>query len=464
MRLTVMLAMAALALAARAQSVAVARQLMDNGEYPEALEALNHLPAKEARTAQPYNMKGECYLAMGDDTKALAAFRQAVDKGSNDAYLEIALIDIKRYNIAHAEAQLESYRNGLKKGRRTLPDESGEVVAKLERMRNLLNRVEQIVVFDSINVPAENFFKYYRLNPECGTLNTARVLPGDFPRADETEVFIPENRGEMIWSAPDDSLNYNLVHSLALYGNQWDKPVELGAALSLGGDANYPFLMPDGITLYYASDGEGTIGGYDIYISRRDAGGFLQPQNVGMPYNSPYNDYMLAIDEITGVGWWASDRTQLEDSVTIYMFIPSETRHNINVEDPQLQARAMVRDITKTWEPGADYTDLKERIATIEGPERELQQQCSFTLPDGRTITRIEQLSNPDARRALRQYIELYNEVLKTRARLDSLRQTYAQGNTAVASDILSLEHDIERDRITLQHLSNEVIAYQTQQ
>lgn len=124
----------------------------------------------------------------------------------------------------------------------------------------------------------------------------------------------------------------------------------------------------------------------------------------------------------------------------------------------------MVRDITKTWEPGADYTDIKERIATIEGPERELQQQCSFTLPDGRTITRIEQLSNPDARRALRQYIELYNDVLKTRARLDSLRQSYAQGNTAVAPDILSLEHDIERDRITLQHLSNEVIAYQTQQ
>ncbi len=60
-----------------------------------------------------------------------------------------------------------------------------------------------------------------------------------------------------------------------------------------------PFFMSDGVTLYYANDGDESIGGYDIFISRKGEDGFLQPQNIGMPYNSPYDDYMLAIDEVT---------------------------------------------------------------------------------------------------------------------------------------------------------------------
>ena len=89
-------------------------------------------------------------------------------------------------------------------------------------------------------------------------------------------------------------------------------------------------MMSDGITLYYANDGDNTLGGYDIFMTRKgDDGRFLQPQNIGMPYNSPYDDYMLAIDEVTGAGWWATDRNQIPDSVTIYVFVPNDEGRTI---------------------------------------------------------------------------------------------------------------------------------------
>lgn len=37
-----------------------------------------------------------------------------------------------------------------------------------------------------------------------------------------------------------------------------------------GGLIAYPFLMQDGQTLYFAYTGPGTLGGYDLYVTRYD--------------------------------------------------------------------------------------------------------------------------------------------------------------------------------------------------
>ena len=36
------------------------------------------------------------------------------------------------------------------------------------------------------------------------------------------------------------------------------------------------------------------MGGYDIFVTRynSDTDNYLNPENVGMPFNSPFNDYM----------------------------------------------------------------------------------------------------------------------------------------------------------------------------
>ena len=82
-------------------------------------------------------------------------------------------------------------------------------------------------------------------------------------------------------------------------------------------------MLSDGSTLYFAAEGdiENALGGLDIYMTRRDeTGAFFSPTNVGMPYNSPYNDYMMAIDDAAGLGWWATDRNAPDGMVTVYIF------------------------------------------------------------------------------------------------------------------------------------------------
>ncbi|MCM1448812.1 MAG: tetratricopeptide repeat protein [Clostridiales bacterium] len=445
-----------------APTVAHVKELIGAGDYRSAIEALVELSGKEPRNTTYPVLLGDCYRALQQYDEAKAQYNKVVAK-NNDARLGLIEIAIKEYRVDDADRLVEEYRKKLKKGRKADPDKSEDVTGQLERTRNMLNRVEQIVVFDSINVPAEEFFAYYRLSPESGSLNKPSVLPSSFPVAGETVVYEPESRTEMVWAAPDEDENYHLVSSSALYGDEWDTPVAIGDHLGEGGDANYPFLMPDGITLYYASNGDNTLGGYDLFITRRNGNSFLQPQNLGMPYNSPYNDYMLAIDESTGVGWWASDRNGIEGQVTIYMFKPSDMRVNVDVNDPRLLAKASLSSIAATWEPEADYTDLTERIAKISNSPHKLAAQCQFALPDGQVITRIEQLKESDARIAMRQYLDLQKNIQEEHERLLKLRDKYRQGDTSVAQEILQLEKRAINDRVTLKHAANEVIEAEMQ-
>jgi hypothetical protein len=52
----------------------------------------------------------------------------------------------------------------------------------------------------------------------------------------------------------------------------------------------FPYLSPDGNTLYFASDRPEGFGGYDIYVSYRDGGGWTRPENLGPVINTPGNE------------------------------------------------------------------------------------------------------------------------------------------------------------------------------
>ncbi len=441
------------------QTLAEAQALIDGGDYRGATPLLEALAAKEPKNGKVSLALGECYLRMGEDSLATVELTKAKARGQHEAAVGLASMAVERYRVDEADELLDAYRKAMKKSRKSESEGATAVADRIEKIRNMMMRVEQIEVFDSINVPADDFFTYYRLSPESGSINPPTVLPQSFPCGNPTVVYEPESRSEMMWGAPADDGKLQLVRSVALYGDEWDKPVAVGEHLGEGGDANYPFLMSDGITLYYANNGENSLGGYDIFITRSSGSEFLQPQNLGMPYNSPYNDYMLAIDETTGIGWWATDRNQIEGKVTIYMFIPSEIRRNIDVNDPHLRERALLSSIALTQSEDTDYGKLRSALERIRQSSSSLARQCEFYMPDGQVITRIEQLTNRDARAALRQYIDLKAGIDADAAELERLRKAFAAGDTNVRIDIISIENRAAGDREALKHAANEVIA-----
>lgn len=456
------LAIAASALGATLDDV---KRMIHSGDLAEAASALDSIGEKQPRNAEVDLLRGEMFVASCDDALAISAYQSAVKKGSNDARLGLAEIAVREYRVDDADELLEEYQAYIAKNRRKkLTDESGDLTDRILRTRTMLDRVESIAVIDSIVVDTEAFLAAIKLSDESGSLNYPDILPKGFNHADPTSIYRTEDGREMIWAEEDSLNNLVLVQSDALVGDTWSEPQRVGDHLSLGADANFPFLMPDGVTLYFASNGEGSLGGYDIYISRHNGSQFLDPQNLGMPYNSPYDDYMLAIDETTGVGWWATDRNHIPGCLTIYTFVPSEMRNNVASDDPNLLGRARLNRIADTWEDGPDYSALRESVAKIAPRKSARSAQFEFALPNGRVITRYDQLSNDRARQTMERYVSALEQTARDRSRLEELRQQYGAGDKSVATEIINLENRLKDSSLTLRRLSNEVVKAEMNQ
>lgn len=54
------------------------------------------------------------------------------------------------------------------------------------------------------------------------------------------------------------------------------------------------YLAIDGKTMYIASQGHKSIGGYDIFVSYKKQGAWSEPENMGYPINTPYDDFFFA--------------------------------------------------------------------------------------------------------------------------------------------------------------------------
>lgn len=450
------LAMCAPALAA--VTLDEAKALYRQGCYAEALPAFRAALKSKPKDPSLNHWTGVCLYKTGDPVKGRPLIEFAMTKNILEAPRYLAEIAFDEYRPDDAEKYMDKYREALKKAKKSVSPEVEALSSRISRMRAMMGRVEKIVIIDSLTVDKADFFSAYRLSPESGALYQADILPDGFPVADTTVVYMPQSQSSMMWAAPAGNGRCTLVESSLLTDGSWETPHSLGNAINEGGSANFPYLMSDGITLYYANDGENSLGGYDIFITRRDDTEFLAPQNVGMPYNSPYDDYLLAIDEVTGVGWWATDRNRLGDKITIYRFIPSDLRINYDPDDPAIARNARVESFRDTWAEGADYTELLERIDAIDLSGHESQPEFVFPLPDGRIYTCWEDFRTSRGRELMEQYVDAGRADRDDRTELEGLRLRYAGGDKSVAQRILALERKIEATRAAQRRTANDII------
>ncbi|MEJ6583942.1 MAG: OmpA family protein [Crocinitomicaceae bacterium] len=54
------------------------------------------------------------------------------------------------------------------------------------------------------------------------------------------------------------------------------------------------YIAIDNETMYICSEGTGSLGGYDIFVSRKSQGSWSKPENLGYPINTPYDDFFFA--------------------------------------------------------------------------------------------------------------------------------------------------------------------------
>lgn len=80
-----------------------------------------------------------------------------------------------------------------------------------------------------------------------------------------------------------------------LEDNKYSKPRNLGPKINTKGREMFPFVSKDS-TFYFSSDGRLNLGLLDIFKSQIIKDSLAEPQNLGAPYNSGYDDFAYFID------------------------------------------------------------------------------------------------------------------------------------------------------------------------
>jgi outer membrane protein OmpA-like peptidoglycan-associated protein len=79
---------------------------------------------------------------------------------------------------------------------------------------------------------------------------------------------------------------------------QWSTPMNLGPTINTPGEESSPFLLPDGRTMYFATNGRPGYGDLDIFVVQRQGEGWndwSEPKNIGPTINSPAFDAYYTI-------------------------------------------------------------------------------------------------------------------------------------------------------------------------
>lgn len=324
---------------------------------------------------------------------------------------------------------------------------------KAEKAARMLRHCEDIQIIDSIILDKAHFIDAYMISSDAGYLAEQAGQLYYINQFQNKRYFGLENRGGL----------HRLFSELKLQDN-WTDRTELSLPYDTESDYNYPFVMPDGVTLYFASTEHGSLGGYDLFISRYSSANdaYFAPTQLGMPFNSPYNDYMLAIDEMNDIGYFATDRFQPEGKVVIYTYIPNQSVKPIDSDDVDyLVKRARIYDIRDSWQENREF--YRNYIQHIKNDIAEEQKKGSydftFVINDNIIYHTLDDFDSTAARQTFRQLQDLDAKIMALEAELDKQRQEYSQSaqqaQSVMKNSILQNERQLlilhrDRDRMEM--------------
>lgn len=239
-------------------------------------------------------------------------------------------------------------------------------------------------------------------------------------------VYTNPESDTLYFSAVNKSGNYDIYRSIRINDTLWHAPEQLGEHINSTGDEILPVISKDGKELYFASNGQYGVGGFDLYISKFDdkSGRWDIPQNLGFPYSTPSDDYLLINDLSKHYSYLVSNRSIANsDSLRIYRLEYEVNPIKSSISDPAeaLRISALTNEKEeaegeKVSEPNTgDYPSLVKEV-------RKIQSQIDSTFKSLDTLRgKFASLSNIDDRSTLEREItsgEIYVSQLREKLQM----------------------------------------------
>lgn len=310
----------------------------------------------------------------------------------------------------------------------------------------MLSATEKVRIIDSLVVDRGSI-PIPQLRNGLGKLQAAQTLAAALGLAGKRvgEAAYINDWGDRAYFAMADTTENLRLYVANRFGQKWGQPLPLPGFTPQERNEDFPFMDPDGVTLYFAADGAESLGGYDLFQTRYDADAkaFLKPQNLGMPFNSPANDFLMVIDRANNMGWFVSDRYQPVDKLCIYSFIPNDNREVYDASTPKntLRQLAMLMPLQLSQISPEERRQLATDYAKSKQDGKSDDKSNVFIINDNTVYHSLDEFRHPEARKAAKEWWDATQRLQAVGEQLDELRRVYAKQKMG-GEEILRLEQE----------------------
>lgn len=325
-------------------------------------------------------------------------------------------------------------------------EEAKLYLVQCENSRKMASKIYELTVLDKSPITKNKLLEKYRPVKDVGKLRRN----GDFfdSGVNPDNVMFETERGDVVYFA----MTANTQNSLSIFKMEkwldgWGDSKILGKPVNSEYNDAFPFMATDGFTFYFSSDRPGGFGGYDMYKAYFDneTQSFLEPVNLGVPFNSPDDDFLFVSDEFNQVAWFASNRETRGDTIMVYT-IRWDGSEVLNMADNANQITESGKLLIQARN-GAKK-DGKNVISNNSPEDKKINKGLiRFEINDTIVYTKFEDFLSAQA-------LQYYRDGYKKEQRMDSL-SVLMIGKRSRYSNI---NDEIQRNKIV-----NEILALESQ-
>ena len=294
-----------------------ANKLFEEENYTKAYPLYAQLVSNYSKDPDFNYRLGVCMIYSEPDKKKCLSYLNTAAKTFETPPKELPYYLGKAYHINYLFDDALKYYNEFKTTASASLQKKKQIDREIVACNNgklLLSNLSDVEVRNKKQLNEADYFRTYDLKSIGGKL---LVKPDEFKTATDKKkkessvVFLPKNSNVVYFSSygdnPDNGKDIFTCFKQA--DGTFSKPTPVNG-VNTAYDEDYPFLHPDGKSLYFASKGHNSMGGYDIFKSvyNENTNSWSAPVNLEFPINSPDDDYLFVTDSLEQTAYFSTGR------------------------------------------------------------------------------------------------------------------------------------------------------------
>ena len=347
----------------------------EEGNYRQAYEGFRELIGIQPGNKITLYYAGRCLVEMNEELPEAIEmlYKASGNQVPSDANLYLGMAYQREYNFSEAiryysRFEMEATRQEVK------TSQVKQLIGECRSAREITSSYNQYEVMNVTFIDLSDSVEFTQIKMKGGEL---RRKPRDYYGADEqreglhTLMFMPVNpvRGDYAFFAGQNRSDRGGIQLFRIKrgtGRSWSDPEEI-KSLNTDGDEILPYFDPIESDLYYASNGTGGVGGFDLYRSHYDSDRdqWSEPLNLGFPINSVMDEYLLLPGSDLGMMMFFSNREGTDSTVTVYRVHLVEPKKKTDINNP-----AMLKEIASL---GGAASEILAELEQISVPGRRIK-------------------------------------------------------------------------------------------